>query len=90
MNEVNRIIIPVKGNTRVQPPRSLTWHGDELVDWVGGCTIYNLDGSISPPRINYAYRFDHAITSSTGECSNTLSATRCAAMSRCWRSTGAR
>jgi hypothetical protein len=39
-------------------PRSLTWDGDALVDWVGGGARYNLDGSVTRAPVNYAYDFD--------------------------------
>jgi hypothetical protein len=41
-------------------PRSLAWDGDLLVDWVGGGARYNLDGSATRSRVNYAYDFDAA------------------------------
>lgn len=39
-------------------PRSLSWEGDDLVDWVGGGTRFKLDGTVHSARINYAYEFD--------------------------------
>lgn len=46
--------------------QSLSWRGDELVDWVGGGRAFALDGTESRGRVNYAYRFDAAITSADG------------------------
>jgi len=48
------------------PVRSLCWHGDELVDWAGGGARFGLDGSMVRAGINWAYRFDNAITSRDG------------------------
>jgi hypothetical protein len=47
--------------------RSLVWEGDELVDWAGGERRFSLQGTITPPKINYAYLFDAAIASPSGE-----------------------
>ncbi|MBA3936232.1 MAG: hypothetical protein H0X38_02135 [Planctomycetes bacterium] len=44
-------------------PRSLSWEGDVLVDWVGGGARYGLDGTSQPSGVHYAFRFDRAITS---------------------------
>lgn len=41
-------------------PRSLTWDGEGLVDWVGGGTRYSLDGAVTRAPINYAFDFDEA------------------------------
>ncbi len=46
--------------------RSLTWAGDELVDWVGGGARYRLDGTVTERRVNYAYRFDAVTASEDG------------------------
>jgi hypothetical protein len=46
--------------TRVQ---SLSWHGDELVDWVGGVRAWTLDGRSQGRRLNLGYRFDAVIAS---------------------------
>jgi len=67
MNEINRIVIPVGENSEVLPPCSLIWQGDELVDWVRGGSRYRLDGSMERSYLNYAYRFDHVVSSSNGE-----------------------
>lgn len=63
MKEINRTIIPIKSGYQ---PRALCWHGDELIDWAG-IIRYQLDGTSSDPRINYPYRFDHAVSSASGE-----------------------
>jgi hypothetical protein len=39
-------------------PRSLSWEGDDLVDWVAGGTRFKLDGTMDPAHVNYAYEFD--------------------------------
>jgi hypothetical protein len=46
--------------------RSLVWHGDALVDWVAGGKCYQLDGTVIPRHVNYAYRFDAACLSPSG------------------------
>lgn len=46
---------------------SLCWHGETLVDWVGGIACYHLDGHIEPPRASYSYVFDAAVASPSGE-----------------------
>ena len=63
MKEINRTIIPIKSG---QEARALCWHGDELIDWAGDIR-YQLDGTSSGPTVNYAYRFDHAVSSASGE-----------------------
>jgi hypothetical protein len=52
---------------RGQKAQSLVWHGDELVDWVGGGVRYRPDGSISRPRVSWGFRFDAAVTEPQGE-----------------------
>ncbi len=47
--------------------RSLTWRGDELVDWVGGGTRLSLEGERRRAFVFYAYRFDTAIATPDGE-----------------------
>lgn len=47
--------------------RSLVWEGDTLVDWAGGARRFGLDGSIKERSIIYAYRFDAAAISPSGE-----------------------
>lgn len=63
MKEVSRIVIPITGRA----PRSLHWHADELVDWVGGIARYHLDKSIVRAKVNFAFPFDDAIVSPGGE-----------------------
>ncbi len=46
--------------------KSLQWHDQVLFDWVGGGDAYHLDGRFEPRHVNYAYRFDSAIMSPTG------------------------
>jgi hypothetical protein len=46
--------------------RSLCWRGEELVDWVGGCRAFALDGRERPSPVHYAYRFDAATASPDG------------------------
>jgi hypothetical protein len=41
--------------------RSLTWDGDELVDWAGGQRRFRLDGQETLSQRRYAYEFDAAI-----------------------------
>lgn len=68
MREISRIHIPIKGNRKYEAPvRSLNWHGDELVDWVGGITIYQLDKTVIPPKVGFSYPFDAAIVWGGGE-----------------------
>jgi hypothetical protein len=54
---------------RIDAPRirSLCWIDDALIDWVGGGQVLHLDGTLEAPRVNYAFRFDSAVTSSCGE-----------------------
>jgi hypothetical protein len=63
MKEVNRTVIPIKSGHEV---RALCWHGDELID-CAGIIRYQLDGTSSGPTVNYAYRFDQAVSSPSGE-----------------------
>ena len=63
MNEINRTVIPIKSGHEA---RTLCWHGDELIDWAAGIIRYQLDGASSGPTVNYAYRFDHAVSSTSG------------------------
>src|SRR6476660_7385493 len=48
---------------------SLSWCGDELVDWVGGARRFSLDGAEQRAAVHYAYRFDSAIASPDGRFS---------------------
>jgi hypothetical protein len=47
--------------------QSLLWDGDTLVDWVSGGTRIGLDGIVQPRRVHFAYRFDSAIASPSGQ-----------------------
>lgn len=57
----------IKIDTGGYPARSLTWVGDELVDWAGGGTTFRMDGTMTRPTINWAYRFDKAVASRDGK-----------------------
>jgi hypothetical protein len=63
-------VIEVK-ETRILAPnvRSLVWRGDALVDWVAGGRQFTLDGSIQSRSVYYAYPFDAAVASPSGEFS---------------------
>lgn len=56
--------------TRLDLPRSrvrtLVWQGDTLVDWVGGGTVYALDGTIQQVCVSYAFRFDACVATPDG------------------------
>src|SRR5215468_6529162 len=45
---------------------SLCWCGDHLVDWVGGCRVFALDGTEREASVHYGYRFDAATASPDG------------------------
>ena len=47
--------------------RSLSWVGDELVDWVDGGARLTLDGQVTPRNVSYAYDFDAAVSSPSGD-----------------------
>lgn len=51
----------------VRKVRSLVWAGDSLIDWAAGGTRFDLDGSTNDPHVHYAYRFDAACSSPSGE-----------------------
>jgi len=63
MKEISRTIIPIQHGHNV---RTLCWHGDDLIDWFG-IVRFKLDGTSSGPSVNYAYRFDHAVSSPNGK-----------------------
>jgi hypothetical protein len=46
--------------------RSLCWSGDTLVDWVAGGKVFDLDGTVRGPFVNWSYRFDAAVVSPSG------------------------
>ena len=56
--------------------KSLVWEGDELVDWVAGGRRFRLDGRVIEPNVRYAFAFDAARNSPSGEFS--VIYTRCA------------
>jgi hypothetical protein len=64
MEEIDRVVLPLKKGTQV---RSLCWHGDELVDWVSGIVRYRLDATVVEARINWTYRFDRVVAFPDGE-----------------------
>lgn len=47
--------------------RSLAWNGDELIDWAGGGKRFLLSGETIPNPVYYAYSFDAAAMSPSGE-----------------------
>lgn len=47
--------------------RSLQWCGDQLVDWVAGGSVYSTAGEVARAGVSYAYSFDAAVTSPSGE-----------------------
>lgn len=46
---------------------SLVWEGDDLVDWASGGVRWHPDGTMSPGRVDYAFRFNMAATEPKGE-----------------------
>jgi hypothetical protein len=46
--------------------RSLSWRGDELVDWVGGGRAFTVAGAERRASVIFAYRFDAATASPDG------------------------
>jgi hypothetical protein len=61
---VREIVIPVP-----HTPKSLVWDDGCLVDWVAGGTRFHLDGRVEDPGVRYAYCFDAAAATSTGNFS---------------------
>lgn len=47
--------------------RALVWDGNTLIDWASGGARYGLDGSSSPSNMLYAFDFDAAVSSPSGE-----------------------
>jgi hypothetical protein len=47
--------------------RSLVWHDDELIDWAAGGQRFLLSGEAVPRHVNYAFPFDAAVSSPSGE-----------------------
>ena len=50
----------------LNPPASLCWAGDSLIDWVAGGLQHHLDGQTFDPHARFAYRFDAAVMSPDG------------------------
>lgn len=50
-------------------PASLAWHGEELVDWVGGNRRWRVDGTELSAQCRYSYVFDRALVSPSGRYS---------------------
>lgn len=63
LQEIAHIQIPHQQGT----VRSLCWEGDELVDWARGGARFRLDGTSSHGQVNWAFRFDHALTTPSGK-----------------------
>ncbi|MDY7232938.1 hypothetical protein [Hyalangium rubrum] len=59
--KAERLFLPTQN-----PPASLCWHEDSLIDWVSGGIASFLDGRTVDPHIRYAYRFDAAVMSPDG------------------------
>lgn len=47
--------------------RSLSWQGDDLIDWVGGGTRFSSNGSITAANVNFAGDFDAAVATNAGD-----------------------
>lgn len=63
LGEKRRFQICLKNGS---PIFSLCWDGDDLVDLVGGGRRFSLDDSITRPNVFWAYPFDRAIYSRSG------------------------
>jgi len=50
----------------VNPPSSLNWRGNNLLDWVNGGSVYSLNGEFQHSGRAYGYKFDSAIQSDNG------------------------
>ena len=46
---------------------SLVWDGNTVIDWASGGTRYELNGTTSHSTVFYAYKFDAAVSSPSGE-----------------------
>lgn len=55
--------------------RSLVWSGDRLLDIVGGGASVALDGTSTSSAVNWAYLFDRALSSPSGEFNVLFTAT---------------
>lgn len=60
------MIFNVKARIPDEHVRSLIWDGNDLVDWVAGGKRFQIDGTILPRAVSYAYRFDAACGSPSG------------------------
>lgn len=60
---MRRTSIPLEYENQI---KSLCWSGDSLIDYVGGISTIDLEGSISQPQVSFTYRFDGAIASADG------------------------
>jgi len=63
MIEIKEIRVPARN------VRSLVWQGDILVDWVGGGRQFTFGGEVGRAQVFYAYGFDAAVESPSGEFS---------------------
>jgi hypothetical protein len=63
MIEIKEIRVPARN------VRSLVWRGDILVDWVGGGRQFTFGGEVGDARVFYAYGFDAAVESPSGDLS---------------------
>jgi hypothetical protein len=50
-----------------RPPRSLLWRDEGIVDLVGGGAYVSLDGAAQRPTVNWAFAFDMALASPSGQ-----------------------
>lgn len=66
MREKRRYKIPLKYKNQI---KSLCWVDDYLIDFVGGHQKFYLNGESEDRSINYAYRFDSAISAGDGNFS---------------------
>jgi len=58
----------IKADLQGSPIRSLTWVGDELIDFAGGFRkISSTTGAITHASVNYAYPFDAVTTTADGQ-----------------------
>jgi hypothetical protein len=60
MCEILRIELPLQ---HTYPLRTLTWMGDELVDWASGGRRFRLDRTVMTPQGTSSYHFDAALVS---------------------------
>lgn len=60
MQEILRIELPLQ---HTSPLHTLTWMGDELVDWASGGKRFRLDRTVVTPQRTSSYHFDAALVS---------------------------